>query len=85
MEKEMTKVFISEKKLQQLYDLEELEKRRSGYYASKFQQRWGFNLRASIMAATEEMVNMGDAASLLALSQELHELAKEVEGRVEQR
>ena len=81
----MTKVFISKEKLEQLYDLEELEKRRSGYYASKFQERWGFNLRASIMAATEEMVKMDDAASLLALSQELHELARQVEGKVEHR
>jgi len=81
----MTKVFISKEKLEQLYDLEELEKRRSGYYGSKFQERWGFNLRASIMAATEEMVKMDDAASLLALSQELHELARQVEGKVEHR
>ena len=85
MEEEMTKVFISEAKLHQLYDLEELERRRSGEYERKFQERWGCNLRDLIIAATEEMVKMGDAASLIALSLELEDLSREVRRRVAHR
>ena len=81
----MRKIFISDAKLGQLYSLEELEKRRSGEYAVKFRERWGCDLRGLIIAATEEMVKKGDAASLIALSLELEDLSREVKERVVER
>jgi len=81
-EREMEKVFVSEARLRQLYDFEEEEKRRSGVYATKFEERWGCNLRSLIFAATEEMVKSGDDASLVALSLELDDLSREVKKRI---